>query len=79
MIKNNPEVIKFSKQGDRLGKLPWDSNWQSCKRKEKDKACKEFGIMPSMENCQNEYAKLKHENKIIKDIKYNCKPLFKYK
>ena len=52
----------------------------SCKRKKKDKACKEFGIIPNMKYCekssskQNEYGKLevndkfKHENKIIKRL-----------
>ena len=44
IIKNIPEVIiRFSKQGDSLEKLPWDRNQSSHKRKE-------FGIIPNMEN-----------------------------
>ena len=33
-----------------------------------------FEIIPNMET----YQKLKHENKILKNIKYHCKQLFKY-
>ena len=47
IIKNILEVvIKFSKQGVPLEKLLYDSNQLSCKRKENDKAWKEFGIIP---------------------------------
>ena len=65
-------IIEIFKQGDPVEKLPWDSNRLSHKRKEKDKAWKEFAIIPSKENYQNafskqnEYEKLKHENRIVK-------------
>ena len=67
-IKNKsiPEAItKFSKQEDWLEKLPWDSNRT---------------MMENYQNAlnnQNEYenleiyGKLKHENKIVKYIRYN--------
>ena len=43
IIKNIPKVIiRFSKQGDPLEKLPWDSNQLSHKRLEKDKTWKEL-------------------------------------
>ena len=83
-MKNIPGVIKISKQGDLLEKLRWDSNRQSRKKKRKNKAWKEYGIILNIENYknvsswQNEYEKLKHENKIVENILCNCKPLFKY-
>ena len=84
IMKNIPGVIKISKQGDLLEKLRWDSNRQSRKKKRKNKAWKEYGIILNVENYknvsswQNEYEKLKHENKIVENILCNCKPLFKY-
>ena len=86
-----PEVVlKVSRNGDPLEKLPWDSSRLVRKRKEKDQIWRNFENKPCMENFQTalgkqkeyenvEYQeKLKHEYKIVENLKYNCKPLFKY-
>ena len=91
IVTNVPEVVlKVSRHGDPLEKLPWDSSRLVRKRKEKDKIWKAFDGKPCMENFQTalnkqkdyekvEYEeKLKHEKKIVENLKYNCKPLFKY-
>ena len=91
IINDVPEtVMKISRHGDPLEKLPWDSSRLVRKRKEKDKVWKAFDGKPCMENFQtalnkqSEFEKvefeekLKHERKIIENLKSNCKPLFKY-
>ena len=83
-------VLKVNRHGDPLEKLPWDSSRLVRKRKEKDKIWRAFDGKPCMVNFQSalgkqkeyetvEYEeKLKHEQKIVKNLKYNCKPLFRY-
>ena len=86
-----PEVVsKVSRNGDPLEKLPWDSSRLVRKRKEKDLIWRNFDSKPCMENFQTALGKqkqyekvlyeekLKHEHKIVENLKYNCKPLFKY-
>lgn len=91
IITDVPEVVlKVSRHGDPLEKLPWESSRLVRKRKEKDKIWRAFDGQPCMEkfqtalNKQKEYEKveleekLKHEQKIVRNLKYNCKPLFRY-
>ena len=91
IISDVPEVVlKVSRHGDPLEKLPWESSRLARKRKEKDKTWREFDGKPCMESFQTalhkqkEFEKIefeekvKHEQKIVKNLKYNCKPLFKY-
>lgn len=91
IIADVPEtVLKVSRQGEPLEKLPWDSSRLVRKRKEKDRIWRAFDGKPCMETFQtalhkqSEYEtveyeeKLKHEQKIVENLKYNCKPLFRY-
>lgn len=91
IIADVPEsVLKVSRHGDLLERAPWESNRLGRKRKEKDLTWRLFDGKPCMENFQtalgkqNEYEKveyeekIKHEQKIIKNLKNNCKPLFRY-
>ena len=83
-------VIKTNGRGEILVKLPWDNSKLVRKRKEKDQSWNAFDIAPNMENFQTSLhkqdgyqkcefeAKIKYENKIIKKIKSNSKPVFKY-
>ena len=83
-------ILKTNRNGDILGKLPWDTSKLVRKRKEKDQRWKEFDILPTMINFQTalskqgEYqkfefeAKVKYEKKIIRNSKSNSKPLFNY-
>ena len=83
-------VQKKDNFGNLLKNLPWDASYLVRKRKQKDKAWAEFDINPSNSTFyvalgkQNEYesaelkAKTKHESKIVKNLKYNCKPFFHY-
>lgn len=91
IIHDVPEsVLKVSRHGELLEKPPWESNRLARKRKEKDQTWRVFDSAPCMENFQTalgkqrlyervEYEeKLKHEQKIVKNLKKNCKPLFRY-
>jgi hypothetical protein len=91
IISDVPEaVLKVSRHGELLEKAPWESNRLGRKRKEKDQTWRVFNEGPCMENFQTalgkqreyekiEYAeKIKHEQKIVKNLKNNCKPLFRY-
>ena len=86
-----PETkIKTNGRGEILKKLPWDSSKIVRKRKEKDQAWKAFDERPDMIvfqsalHKQNEYnnvelvEKLKYEHKLVRNLKMNSKPLFKY-
>ena len=82
--------LKYTRQGEVIKKLPWDNSKLVRKRKEKDKSWKCFDESPCMVNFQSalykqrefervEYnAKVMYETKIVKKLKYNCKPLFNY-
>ena len=91
IISDVPEaVLKVSRHGELLERAPWESNRLGRKRKEKDQTWRVFDGAPCMENFQTalgkqkEYEKveyeekLKHEQKIVKNLKENCKPLFRY-
>ena len=91
IIADVPEaVLKVSRNGEPLEKLPWDSSRLVRKRKEKDTVWRSFDGKPCMETFhtalskQKEFEKVeyeekvKYEKKIVGNLKYNCKPLFKY-
>jgi hypothetical protein len=91
IISDIPEtVLKVSRHGELLEKAPWESSRLGRKRKEKDQTWRVFEGTPCMENFQTamgkqrEYEKveyeekLKHEQKIVNNLKTNCKPLFRY-
>jgi hypothetical protein len=91
IIADVPEaVLKVSRHGEPLEKAPWESSRLIRKRKEKDNTWRTFDGEPRMENFQTalgkqkefekvEYEeKLKHEQKIVGNLKNNCKPLFRY-
>lgn len=86
-----PESItKTNKNGDILEKLPWDTSKLVRKRKEKDQTWQAFDGNPNMHTFQtalhkqNEFQKIefeekiKYEKKIVKGLKCNTKPFFRY-
>lgn len=82
--------IKCSKNGEIVGKKPWDCSSLKRKRKEKDSLWRNFDSNPTSENLniasqkQSQYEKhetkiiLAHETKIVKCIKTNPKVFFRY-
>ena len=70
--------------------LPWDTSRLVRKRKQKDHAWKNFDLDPcnatffTALSKQDDFekaefdAKAKHEAKVVKNLKRNCKPLFHY-
>ena len=86
-----PETnVKTNRNGEILEKLPWDSSKLVRKRKEKDQTWKAFDDNPNMTTFQTalykqeQYAnveleaKLTYEKKIVRNLKMNTKPFFRY-
>ena len=84
------KIQKRDRYGNLLKDIPWDTAYLVRKRKEKDKAWAQFDLDPctntfytalskqdAYEIVDNE-SRTKHEAKIVKNLKYNCKPLFHY-
>ena len=83
-------AIKTNSRGEILQKQPWDTSKLVRKRKEKDLAWKAFDenpIMSVLNNAlykQNEFSKIefqekiKYEQKIVKGLRTNTKPFFRY-
>ena len=83
-------TVKTNSSGDILQKQPWDTSKLVRKRKEKDLAWKAFDDKPIMSVLNNalykqkEFSKIefqekiKYEKKIVKGLKTNTKPFFRY-
>ena len=84
------KVQKLDRKGNILKDIPWDTSFLVRKRKEKNHAWTEFDLDPCTATFytalskQDEYekaelkAKSKHETKVVKNLKHNCKPFFHY-
>ena len=82
--------IKCSKNGDIIAKPPWDCSSLKRKRQQKDTLWRNFDNNPTSENLniasqkQKQYEQhetkkiLEHEKKMVKSIKTNPKPFYKY-
>ena len=83
-------ILKSTRDGEIIRKLPWDSSALVRRRKEKDQSWRVFDENPSMVNFNNALfqqsqfqkcevnAKIKYENKLVKSLKNNSKPFFNY-
>ena len=84
------KVVKTTREGEVLKRLPWDCPNFVRERKLKDKTWHSFENEPTLVNYniamfqQRKYerseikAKVKYEQKLVKNLKRNCKPLFSY-
>ena len=83
-------TLKTTRDGQILQRLPWDCSKLIRKRKDKDRSWLDFEKSPSLDTFntamyqQKQYetseiqAKVKHERKLVKNLKGNSKLLFKY-
>ena len=83
-------TLKTTRDGHVLERLPWDCSMLIRKRKHKDRSWRSFESNPSLVTYSNamfqqqQYqkaevkAKVKFENKLVKNLKSNSKPFFKY-
>ena len=88
---NVPTItLKTTKEGKVLERLPWDCSVLTRNRKAKDRSWRAFESDPCLSTSssamfqQHKYqeaefkAKVKYENKLVKSLKGNGKPLFRY-